>query len=185
MALRYYWAIVEKSTDGFYAFLPDLPGATAAGESVEEALRWLAEFAADYIRDAKERGGESPPEATKLEDIPHDPEAPEYGRVLLPVELPAKAVKISVTVDEGVLARIDRAASEAGTNRSAFLTDSALRHLRELQPDARLGGSDRSEPAGRSFSESSSIFSGKGETVEVPAALFDFLGEQILRRRKR
>lgn len=175
MALRYYWAVIEKSTDAFYAFLPDLPGATAAGDSVEEALRWLAEFAADYIRDAKERGGENPPEATKLEDIPHDPEAPEYGRVLLPVELPAKAVKISVTVDEGVLARIDRAASEAGTNRSAFLTDSALRHLRELQP----AGSDRS------FSESPAVFSGKGETVEVPAALFDFLGEQILKRRKR
>lgn len=181
MALRYYWAIVEKSTDGFHAFLPDLPGATAAGDSVEEALRWLAEIAADHIRDAKERGGETPPEATKLEDIPHDPEAPEYGRVLLPVELPAKAVKISVTVDEGVLARIDRAASEAGTNRSAFLTDSALRHLRELQP----AGSDRAEAASRSFSESPAAFSGKGETVEVPAALFDFLGEQILKRRKR
>lgn len=178
MALRYYWAIVEKSTDAFYAFLPDLPGATAAGDSVEEALRWLAEIAADHIRDGKERGGEDPPEATKLEDIAHDPEVREYGRVLLPVELPAKAVKISVTVDEGVLARIDRAASEAGTNRSAFLTDSALRHLRELQPD-------RAETASRSFSESPAAFSAKGETVEVPAALFDFLGEQILKRRKR
>lgn len=94
------------------------------------------------------------------------------------MELPAKAVRISVTVDEGVLARIDRAASEAGTNRSAFLTDSALRHLRELQPD-------RAEAANRSFSESPAAFSGREETVEVPAALFDFLGEQILKRRKR
>ena len=91
MALKYYWAIVEKSTDGFYAFLPDLPGAVAAGESAEEAQRWLAEIAADYIRDAKERGGENPPAATKLEDIPHDPEAPEYGRVLLPVEIDSQA----------------------------------------------------------------------------------------------
>lgn len=180
MALRYYWAIVEKSTDGFYAFLPDLAGATAAGESVEEALRWLTEIAADHIRDAKERQGLPPPEATKLEDIARDPEVTEYGRVLLPVELPAKAVKISVTVDEGVLARIDRAASEAGTNRSAFLTDSALRHLRELQPAAP----DRSEPAGRGFSEGPEAFIGQ-ETVAVPAALFDFLGEQILKRRKR
>lgn len=181
MALRYYWAIIEKSTDGFYAFLPDLPGCTAAGDSVEEALRWLAEFGADYVRDGKERGGEEPPEATKLEDIAHDPEVQEYGRVLLPVELPAKAVKISVTVDEGVLARIDRAASEAGTNRSAFLTDSALRHLRELQPDR----AEASRTVSRSFSESPATFSGQAETVEVPAALFDFLGEQILKRRKR
>ncbi len=181
MALRYYWAIVEKSTDGFYAVLPDLPGATAAGDSVEEALRWLAEFAADYIRDARERGGTSPPDATKLEDIPYDPEVSEYGRVLLPVELPAKAVKISMTIDEGVLARIDRAASEAGTNRSAFLTDSALRHLRELQP----AGADRSEPAGRSFSEMPRAFAGQEETVAVPVALFDFLGDQILKRRRR
>ncbi|MGQ0580785.1 MAG: type II toxin-antitoxin system HicB family antitoxin [Reyranella sp.] len=94
MALRYYWAIIEKSTDGFYAFLPDLPGATAAGDSVEEALRWLAEIAADYVRDGKERGGENPPEATKLEDIAHDPEAPEYGRVLLAVELPAPVTEL-------------------------------------------------------------------------------------------
>lgn len=181
MALRYYWAIIEKSTDGFYAFLPDLPGCTAAGDSVEEALRWLAEFGADYVRDGKERGGEEPPEATKLEDIAHDPEVQEYGRVLLPVELPAKAVKISVTVDEGVLARIDRAVSEAGTNRSAFLTDSALRHLRELQPDR----AEASRTVSRSFSESPATFSGQAETVEVPAALFDFLGEQILKRHKR
>lgn len=180
MALRYYWAIIEKSTDGFHAFLPDLPGATAAGDSVEEALRWLAEIAADHIRDARERGGEGPPEATKLEDIPHDPEVTEYGRVLLPVELPAKAVKISVTVDEGVLARIDRAASEAGTNRSAFLTDSALRHLRDLQPAAP----ERSGLPGRAFSEAQRAFAGE-ETVAVPAALFDFLGEQILKRRRR
>lgn len=92
--------------------------------------------------------------------------------------MPAKAVKISVTVDEGVLARIDRAASEAGTNRSAFLTDSALRHLRGLQPE-------RAEAANRSFSASPAAFSGREETVEVPTALFDFLAELILKRCKR
>ena len=43
----------------------------------------------------KKGAGLSAAEAAKLEDIPHDAEVPEYGRVLLPVELPAKAVKIS------------------------------------------------------------------------------------------
>lgn len=185
MALRYYWAIIEKGEDGFYAFLPDVPGATAAGESVEDALRWLTGIAADHIRDDRERHSKPPPEATRLEDIPHDPEVTEYGRVLLPVELPAKAVKISVTIDEGVLARIDRAASEAGTNRSAFLTDSALRHLRELQPDMRPADAASSPTAGRGLAEAPAQFSGKTETVEVPAALFDWLGEQIAKRRGR
>ncbi len=182
MALRYYWAIIEKGADGFYAFLPDVPGATAAGESVEEALRWLAEIAADHIRDDHERHGTPPPPAAHLDEIARDPDVEEHARVLVPVELPARAVKISVTIDEGVLARIDRAASEAGSNRSAFLTDSALRHLRELQPEFRPADAARS-PEGRGFGEAPAPFA--GETVEVPAALFDWLGEQIARRRKR
>lgn len=112
MALRYYWAIIEKSTDGFYAFLPDLPGATAAGDSVEEALRWLAKIAADYVRDGKERGGEDPPEATTLEHIAHDPEVREHARVLLPVELPAPATRMKTLLSaaplDGITLRRDR-----------------------------------------------------------------------------
>lgn len=99
MALRCYWAIIEKGGDGFYAFLPDVPGATAAG-----------------------------------------------------------------------------------TNRSAFLTDSALRHLRELQPEFQPADSARS-PAGRGLAEAPASFT--SEKIEVPAALFDWLGEQIARRRGR
>jgi hypothetical protein len=44
------------------------------------------------------------------------------------VELPGKTVRLNVTMDEGLVARIDRVAR----NRSAFLAEAARERLREL-----------------------------------------------------
>ena len=44
------------------------------------------------------------------------------------VELPGKAVRLNITMDEALVARIDRVAG----NRSAFLAEAARERLREL-----------------------------------------------------
>lgn len=41
--------------------------------------------------------------------------------------VPAKAVRINVTIEEGLLARIDRAAKRKGLTRSALLAEGARR----------------------------------------------------------
>lgn len=53
--------------------------------------------------------------------IERDPEAGEIARMLVKVELPGKAQRLNITLDEGLVAAIDQVAS----NRSAFLAAAA------------------------------------------------------------
>jgi hypothetical protein len=50
--------------------------------------------------------------------------------VAVEVELPARAVRVNVSLDENLLQAIDRAAAGAGQSRSAFLAEAARARLR-------------------------------------------------------
>ena len=66
-------------------------------ENAEEALSLhLAEMV---------RAGEAIPERSAT--IPHDPEVEEFCRFIARVELPGKAVRLNITMDEGLVAAID------------------------------------------------------------------------------
>jgi hypothetical protein len=52
-------------------------------------------------------------------------------RVLLPVELAERPVRVNIMIEEGLLARIDRVAELRGQSRSAFLAEAARRLLAE------------------------------------------------------
>jgi hypothetical protein len=60
------------------------------------------------------------------------PEVDEAARLLVPVELPGRAVRANVTIEEALLARIDAAAAARGMTRSAFLA----RALGATSPEA-------------------------------------------------
>ena len=121
MATVCYPAIIERATGGFAVFFPDLPGCTsfgateqAAAENAEEALTGHLLVSAEY--------GDSLAAPSPLDAIPHDPEVEEAARIR-----PGKAVRINITLDEGLVAAIDRVAR----NRSGFLADAARSALRE------------------------------------------------------
>jgi predicted RNase H-like HicB family nuclease len=142
MALKHYWAIVEKSSDGYYTHFPDLPGATAAGDTVEESLAVAADVAAYHLQHMIEE--QRPvPEPTLLEKLPRDPEVKVYARSLVAVSMPGKAVRVNITIDEGLLARIDREATEKGSNRSAFLAELAQERLAKRLAPSRAGSAAR------------------------------------------
>lgn len=130
----WYWAVLERNKDGrYFAHVPDLPGATAAGDSEQEVLQNIAEIAADHIRDLVEDGHEVP-KARGNAEIPQDPEVSEVGRAAIPVDVPGKSVKISLSIDEALLKRIDRAANRAGMTRSGYFAAAA---------EARIAATDR------------------------------------------
>lgn len=132
--LQPYVAVIERNKEGrFFAHLPDLPGATAAGASVGEVLRSLADIGADHLNDLAEEG-DAIPEPTEFEDVPRDPEVDEYARAIVCVEVPGRSVKISLSIDEGLLARVDRAAKGAGLTRSGFFAEAAHQRLRQEAP---------------------------------------------------
>lgn len=132
MTVRWYPALVERADHGFGVVFPDVPGCTSAGDTVDEALRNAAEALEGHI-ELMVQHGEPVPE-------PGAPDAPVpdwlgdveiVARALVPVELPGRALRVNITIDEGLLRRIDRAARALGTSRSGFLAEAARRMLRE------------------------------------------------------
>ncbi len=123
-----YTGIVERGEHGFGVFFPDVPGCVSAGRTEQEVFANAEEALAGHLAEMV-RGGESLPR--RSDDIPSDPEVDEYCRIQVRVELPGKAVRLNITMDEGLVAAIDRVA----TNRSNFLAEaarSALAKRREV-----------------------------------------------------
>jgi hypothetical protein len=65
--------------------------------------------------------GDRLPDPSDIDAIVAADGSDEVGRILLRGDRPGKAVRVQVSMDEGLLARIDRVAA----NRSRFLSDAA------------------------------------------------------------
>ncbi len=124
MAIAVYPAIVERAGHAFSVFFPDLPGLTSAGETVEQAMLNAEEALAGHLLVGAQHGDEAP-QPTSITDIPADPEIDEVARILVRAEAPGRAIRINITIDEGLVAAIDKVAS----NRSRFLAEAARQAL--------------------------------------------------------
>ena len=120
MTTVYYPAIIERGQRGYGVFFPDLPGCTSAGDSVTEAAVNAEEALAGHLLVA-EQYGDVIPAPSELDKVEVDPEVEEVARLLVRAERKGKAVRINITLDEGLLAAIDKVAS----NRSGFLAEAA------------------------------------------------------------
>lgn len=136
MTARYYTAIVERNAaDGFSAFFPDVPGCTTGGATMEEVASSAEEALALHF-DSMLKDGDDIPDPTPMEQIPTEPDVPEAGRLLVRADLPGRAVRVQLSVDEGLLARTDATARQIGMSRSAYVA-AALRN--QLRADSMQG----------------------------------------------
>jgi predicted RNase H-like HicB family nuclease len=125
MATVFYPAIIERTSAGDYSvFFPDLPGLTSAGNDLQEAALGAEEALSGHLALAAEHG-EDIPTPSDLGAIVADPEVDEAARILVRGERPGKFVRVQISLDDGLLARIDRVAQ----NRSGFLADAARAKL--------------------------------------------------------
>lgn len=62
-----YSVVIEKSADGYGAFVPDLPGCAAVGDTIEEA-RGLIESVIQMHLQAMRADGDHIPEPTTVVD---------------------------------------------------------------------------------------------------------------------
>jgi predicted RNase H-like HicB family nuclease len=120
MTTAYYPAIIERGPDGFGVFFPDLPGCVTAGATIQEAARGAEEALNGHLSVSAEHG-DPVPDPSDLDAIERDPDTDEVARVLVRGERPGRSVRVQLSIDEGLLARIDRVAK----NRSRFLADAA------------------------------------------------------------
>lgn len=64
-----YMVIVEKSEDGFGAYVPDLPGCIAVGESRDEVLRLIREAVEFHLEGLREEGADAPDPSSSSEYV--------------------------------------------------------------------------------------------------------------------
>jgi predicted RNase H-like HicB family nuclease len=133
MATRYYTAVIERAASGGYGvFFPDLPGCTSAGSTIEEAARNAEEALRGHVELMLE-DGEPLPNPTAPETIRIDTDVDEAARMLVRLDLPGRAVRVNISIEETLVAAVDKAAEQRGMSRSAFLAEAARRALRDAK----------------------------------------------------
>lgn len=119
MATVHYPAIIKRAGSSYSVF-SDLPGCTSAGDTLQEAALGAEEALAGHLAVSVQHG-DSVPEPSDLDVVERDPEVDEVARILVRGDRPGRAIRLNISLDEGLVAAIDRVAS----NRSGFLAEAA------------------------------------------------------------
>ena len=132
-----YTVLIDGEPNGFGVVFPDLPGCTAMGVTVDEALADAGEALRDWAHGIEAQGGRVPavrtPDALRGDD--EVAAALAEGAVMASVVLVREAgrpVRANLSLDAGVLAAIDAAAERPGITRSATVELLAQRALSAL-----------------------------------------------------
>ena len=128
MATKYYLAIVDRRPEeaNWSIIFPAFPGVTSVAETFADVMRQAKDALASTVEDmAKDH--EALPPSIEEDAVPdydrspyHDPRA-----LLVPVETAGRALRVNVSLDEGLLARIDDVSKRTGLSRSALLARGA------------------------------------------------------------
>jgi len=128
MAQKNYLAIADLApgeTNWSITF-PDFPGVTSVAEDFRGVIQQAKDALATAVEDMM---AESEPLPTAIEygALPsydrtefHDPRI-----LLVPVDVAGRALRVNVSLDEGLLARIDDVAKRTGLSRSSLLARGA------------------------------------------------------------
>jgi len=134
MALRFYPAVIVPNGEGFGVVFPDFPGCVTVGTTEQEVAVNAAEALALHVEGVTEDGEALPAPSRLLDALPEwlteDVEGLERAPcVLVPVESPERVVRVNITMDEGLLRRLDSAAERGGFTRSGFLAQAVREKL--------------------------------------------------------
>ena len=113
MTSELFTGVIERSSTGFSVFFPDVLGCASAGTTLNDACLNGEQALNAHIQMLAKGGDDLPrPSGTPIDD-----DIRVEAFFLARVELPGKTVRLNITMDEGLVASIDRVAN----NRSAFL----------------------------------------------------------------
>ena len=143
-----YYPIAIEQGDAKHAYgvvVPDLPGCFSAGDTMDEALANAREAILLHLEGLLDTG-EAIPAPTDIGT--HQRKKEFAGWIWAVVAADMKDIddaveRINVTIPRRVLRVIDAAAARAGTSRSGYLVESAMRqqHLvRQKLPAYKSGG---------------------------------------------
>ena len=137
MDTQFYPALIIQDEDeepehGYGVVFPDLPGCISSGETVEQAYEHAFEALALHVEGMVEEGTALPTPSPFNAPLPRWlAEVP--GRIeraiLVPVKLPGKAIRISITMDKGLLSRLDASAAASGETRSGYIAQAVRERI--------------------------------------------------------
>lgn len=122
--MNYFYAVVHKDEDSAYGVtFPDLPGCHSAADRVEDVLQNACDALELWFQDAKEI------KPMRL-DQAHAAASRDLAQGAFLIAVPRiandhRVVRVNVSLERGILDAIDRAASERGLTRSAFIAEAA------------------------------------------------------------
>ncbi|WP_416358206.1 type II toxin-antitoxin system HicB family antitoxin [Aureimonas phyllosphaerae] len=128
-------AIIHGKPGAYGVSFPDLPGATSSGTTIDEALERAEAALAGHV-ETMVAAGIDLPTLRSVEDLRADHEFHEdfAGAVvvaMVDVEMPGRAKRYNISMDERLMDRIDARAQSFGESRSGFLAAAARRRLAE------------------------------------------------------
>src|ERR1700680_2280824 len=121
-----YIALIDGKAGAYGVVFPDLPGCTAMGKTMDQALSNSAEALRAWAEATEEDGGKVP-HPRSLETLRRDPEvkaalAAGAGLAAVPlIRETGKPVKANLSLASGVLAAMDEEAARRKLTRSAFV----------------------------------------------------------------
>jgi predicted RNase H-like HicB family nuclease len=130
----HYVALIDGKPGGYGVVVPDLPGCTAMGKTLDAARANAVEAVRHWIEVMRASGREIPVART-IEDLNVDPDFLEQkNESLLVTEIVAverlgRSVKANLSLDSGILAAIDDTADRLGVTRSALVERMATERL--------------------------------------------------------
>jgi predicted RNase H-like HicB family nuclease len=126
------YALIHEENGRFGISFPDFPGCISGGATAEEAFRKGSDALTFHVRGMHE-DGDALPMLRSLAELKDDPafreDAEGATTALVSFEMPTKAVRINVSIDESLLAAVDAAAGAGGKSRSAFMAAALRRAL--------------------------------------------------------
>lgn len=121
-------ALIHEEAGSFGISFPDFPGCISTADTLDEAVQRGAQALAFHIEGMIE-DSEAIPQPRSLAVLKADPGfAEDFADAVVaavPIELPGKAVRVNITMDEHLLQAVDRAAAAAGATRSGYLAEAA------------------------------------------------------------
>ena len=122
--------IRKESKSNFGVEFPDFPGCISAGETLDQAVAGVKEALELHIEGMLE-DAEALPEPKDFSVIRKQSVTKGAIPVLIDVLIPRRSKRINITMDEGLLEKVDEVASNRGTTRSGFLAEAVRKAFRE------------------------------------------------------
>jgi predicted RNase H-like HicB family nuclease len=122
MSIEYPAVFYAQERGSVGVVFPDLPGCVTVGRDLREAILRAEEVLSLHLETMREDGDILPPPTRPVDRAQADTDMPVLGKLLI-VPRAHRVVKVTITMDAALLARLDYAAAERGTTRSGLLAE--------------------------------------------------------------